>query len=295
MHQKQYLSKVLKIKHQIQNKINAMKSLRFLLLTGTLLFTSLLFSCQSLDPVPEHQTFTIQSKPLGERRTINVWTPPEYNVGKDSLMVLYMPDGGVEEDFPHVANTLDTLIKAKKIPATLLVGIENTQRRRDLTGPTTVKRDKKIAPVVGESEAFRNFIQDELIPEINKRYRTSAKKGIIGESLAGLFVTETFLLTPELFDFYIAFDPSVWWNNQYLVKNANSYLDKFPPALKTFWFAGSDATDISNTVRELSQILQQKNSPSIHWNYADESKETHKTIFRATKEKALIWTLNHLQ
>ncbi len=115
-----------------------------------------------------------------------------------------------------------------------MVGIENTQRRRDLTGPTNVKEDKEIAPVVGGSEQFRAFINDELFTEINKRYKTSNKKGIIGESLAGLFVTETFFLKPSLFDFYIAFDPSLWWNNESLIKRANNYLKSFPTTQKNY-------------------------------------------------------------
>lgn len=271
-----------------------MKTLHYLLLAGILCFTSCLKASQPSDPIPEHETFTMQSKHVNEARVITVWLPEDYKTHTDSLKVLYMPDGGIKEDFPHIANTLNDLIKAKKIAPVILVGIENTQRRRDLTGPTTVEKDKEIAPVVGGSEQFRAFISDELIPEINKRYRTTHQKGIIGESLAGLFVTETFLLTPNLFDFYIAFDPSLWWNDKHLVKTANDHLDKFPDVKKTFWFAGSDAKDISANVRKLSEILKTKDSKSITWEYSDEKKEQHHTIFRATKEKAIIWTLNNL-
>ena len=173
------------------------------------------------DTIPKHETFTIQSTNLQELRTINVWTPLEYETNLDSLPVLYMPDGGIEEDFPHIANTLAELIKNKKIEPIILVGIENTQRRRDLTGITNVEKDKEIAPVVGGSENFRSFISDELFFEINKRYRTTNKKGIIGESLAGLFIIETFFMKPDLFDYYIAFDPSLWWNNKFLIKKAS--------------------------------------------------------------------------
>ena len=186
------------------------------------------------------------------------------------------------------------MIKANKILPVILVGIENIQRRKDLTGPTTIEKDKENAPEIIGSEQFRAFINDELIPEINRRYRTTNKKGIIGESLAGLFVTETFLLKPELFDFYIAFDPSLWWSDKYLVKTANEYLDKFPDTKKTFWFAGSGAKDISKTVRRLSDILKTKNSKNIKWEYSNEKKEKHNTIFRATKEKAITWTLNNV-
>ena len=80
----------------------------------------------------------------------------------------------------------------KKIKPLLLVGIENTQRRRDLTGFTEVEKDKEIAPIVGGSEKFRAFNKEELFPEIEKRYGTTSEKSIIGESASGLFVMETF-------------------------------------------------------------------------------------------------------
>lgn len=247
---------------------------------------------QQNDSIPKHETFKIESKKVNETRVINVWLPSEYSTS-DSLPVLYMLDGGIQEDFPHVANTLAQLIQQKKIKPIILVGIENTQRRRDLTGETTVKTDKEIAPIVGGSAPFRAFINEELFAEINKKHKTSSKKGIIGESLAGLFITETFLVQPEMFDFYIAFDPSLWWNNKHLVTTANEQLNHFPTTKKTFWFASSSAKDIYKSTNKLAEILKAKNISNLNWNYLPEKKEDHSTIFRATKEKALIWTLNN--
>jgi hypothetical protein len=244
------------------------------------------------DPIPKHDTFKIQSTQVNEERVINVWVPDKYLSSNDSLPVMYMADGGIEEDFPHIANTLNKLIKQNKIKPLILVGIENTQRRRDLTGVTSVEEDKKVAPVVGGSEKFRNFIKDELIPEINKRYRTTNDRSIIGESLSGLFVMETFFLTPELFNTYIAFDPSLWWNNHYWVQNASNYLAKMTSTPKRVWFAGSSATDIYVHTRALASIFKTENHANIAWNYSDEPKEKHNTIFRAAKEKAIIWALN---
>ena len=262
-----------------------------------LLILATLNSCsnakQPNNPIPPHDEFKVESKQVGETRNINVWTPPAYKTSTDSLPVMYMADGGIiDEDFPHIANTLAELIKAKKIPPIILVGIANTQRRRDLSGLTEIVEDKKIAPIVGGSEKFRAFIKEELFPEINKRYRTTNEKSIIGESLSGLFVVETFLLTPEMFDNYIAFDPSLWWNDKSLIKTTKGHLAKFPQTEKRIWFAGSDAKDISETVRKFSDLLKAENLPNIKWNYSPEPKEKHNTIFRATKEKALIWTLN---
>lgn len=269
-----------------------MKSIYYNLLFILVILTSCSNTTQPKDPIPEHETFKIQSKQVGEERIINVWTPENYKINKDSLPVMYMADGGIKEDFPHIANTLDKLIKENKIKPLILVGIENTQRRRDLTGFTEVAKDKEIAPIVGGSEKFRAFIKDELFPEINKRFRTTTERSIIGESASGLFVMETFLQTPEMFDNYIAFDPSLWWNNHYLVRTAKDHLSKFPITKKSIWFAGSNATDISPYTKELANILKSENITNLQWNYSDEPKEEHNTIFRATKEKAIIWTLN---
>ena len=114
-------------------------------------------------PLTIGETFTIDSKVLGETRRINVYVPPVYG---DSLNaprpVLYMPDGGMAEDFLHVAGLMQVSVGNGTVRPFILVGIENTKRRRDLTGPTTIERDKKIAPVVGGPDAFREFIKTEL-------------------------------------------------------------------------------------------------------------------------------------
>jgi len=275
-----------------RQKTENMKFIYYNLLFTLVTLTSCSNASQPNDTIPEHETFKIQSKQVGEERVINVWTPENYKASKDSLLVMYMADGGIKEDFPHIANTLAKLIKEKKIKPLILVGIENTQRRRDLTGFTEVAKDKEIAPVVGGSEKFRAFIKDELFPEINKRYRTTTEKSIIGESASGLFVMETFFLTPEMFDNYIAFDPSLWWNNHYLVRTAKENLAKFPISEKRIWFASSDAEDVSPFTKQLADIFKTVNIENIKWKFSDEPKEKHTTIFRATKEKAIIWTLN---
>ena len=270
-----------------------MKATIMYLLTILTLLISCQNSAQVKDPMPVHDNFVLPSKILNEKRVINVWTPENYQSTEETYPVLYMPDGGEKEDFPHIANTLSELITLKKIPPFILVGIENTDRKRDLTGSTEVEKDKKLAPNNGGSQNFRNFIRQELIPEINTKYRTTSEKGIIGESLSGLFVIETFLTEPDLYDFYIAFDPSLWWNKQYLVKNADQLLGKIPQKNTKLWFTGSSATDIRPYTDKLSEILKWNNNEYLKWNYSPEPKEKHSTIFRATKEKALVWTLQN--
>lgn len=269
----------------------------------TIFYASILFSiflsCQNKtnspyhnDPIPEHQTISIASDLLGEKRIINIWTPPNYKNSNKHYPVLYMPDGGVQEDFPHIANTLANLIEKKKIPPYLLVGIENTERGRDLTGYSEAEYDKQFCPLSDGAKHFRNFLTQELMPEINKNYKTTSKTGIIGESLAGLFVMETFFLYPNSFDVYIAMDPSLWWNNHFLAKHADSLLQSLPQTNKKLWFAGSSAKDISIYTKSVEKSLKEHAPKQLRWQYENEPQEEHHTIYRATKEKALVWSLN---
>lgn len=265
----------------------------YLQLLLLVIFASCANNSQAPDPIPLHESFKVLSKKVNEERTINVWTPSNYHKNVDSLPVMYMADGGIKEDFPHIANTLAKLINENKIKPIILVGIENTERRRDLTGFTEIEKDKEIAPEVGGSANFRAFIKEELFPEINKRYRTTSEKSIIGESASGLFVVETFFLEPEMFDNYIAFDPSLWWNNHFLVRTAAERLAKLPSIEKRIWFACSNTEDISLYTKQLAEIFKTENRPTLKWNFSDEPNEQHGTIFRATKEKAIIWTFGN--
>lgn len=266
-----------------------MKRLLFIFLG--LFLSQLQVMGKTIAPAPftlKYDSLKIHSEVLNESRHINIWTPPGYESDSDTLLVMYMPDGGTQEDFPHIAETLSELIAAKTIPPMILVGIENTQRRRDLTGPSEVLKDSVLAPLTDGAAQFRAFVKDELFPEINKRYRTSGKRGIIGESLAGLFVVETFMLQPGMFDYYIAMDPSVWWNKGYLVRTANKHLATFPVQPKSLWFAGSK--DMLDYTRRLAKTFKKQSLPQLRWFYSDEPGESHGTIYKATKKKALIWT-----
>jgi predicted alpha/beta superfamily hydrolase len=201
------------------------------------------------------ETFTLPSAALNETRRINVYVPPGFESGGAPLPVLYMPDGGMAEDFLHVAGLLQVSVANNTMRPFLLVGIENTERRRDLTGPTDDPQDKAIAPRVGGSQAFRAFIRCELMPEIARRYRVTGEKAIVGESLAGLFIVETLLVEPGLFDTYIAIDPSVWWNHEHLVKQVAMPAPAAAGGKQRLYLATSAQPQIAALVRAMSASL----------------------------------------
>lgn len=239
-----------------------------------LLLLVLIACAAHAEPLTIGETFTLRSAILGEERRINVYSPP---AAAGPLPVLYMPDGGLAEDFLHVAGLVQVLTGNGTMRPFLLVGIENTERRRDLTGPTEVAADRKIAPRVGGSAKFRAFLRDELMPAIAKRHRVTSERAIVGESLAGLFVVETLLVEPELFDTYIAFDPSLWWNGGKLV-------DVKPRAAmkKTLYLATSDEKELAATVARLAAALRK----TMRVQYEPMPQEQHSTIYHPAALRA---------
>jgi predicted alpha/beta superfamily hydrolase len=233
------------------------------------------------EAVLPHQSFTLASRILGETRRINVYTPPGYDAAPDKRYpVLYMPDGGLAEDFPHVTRDVDTAIRAGQMRPLIVVGIENTKRRRDMTGPTQMASDKEIAPVVGGSAAFRAFLRDELVPEIAKRVRGSGETAIVGESLAGLFVLETFFEEPSLFDTYIALSPSLWWNDQALVHAAAARLEANPSIEARLYFATAGDDQQEQAAELLVRALRAKAPVGLGWSYTAWPRLKHSTIYR---------------
>lgn len=238
-------------------------------------------------PLVIGESFTIDSQALKEKRHINVYVARAWDTPPDApLPVLYMPDGGVAEDFLHVAGLLQVSVANGTMRPFMLVGMQNTQRRRDLTGPTENAEDRKIAPVVSGAPAYRNFIRDELMPEVNRRYRTTGETAIVGESLGGLFVVETYLLEPQLFDHYLAFDPSLWWNHGALPRQAAALLAKGKPGKHSLYLASSSEAGIAVEVQRLADVLQQQAPAGLQWHVEKLPEETHGTIYHPAALKA---------
>ncbi len=238
-------------------------------------------------PLVIGESFVIDSQVLQEQRHINVYLARAWDTPPDApLPVLYMPDGGVAEDFLHVAGLLQVSVANGTMRPFMLVGMQNTQRRRDLTGPTQSAEDRKIAPVVGGAPAYRTFIRDELMPEVKRRYRTTGETAIVGESLAGLFVVETYLLEPQLFDHYLAFDPSLWWNHGALPRQAAALLAKGKPGKHSLYLASSSEAGIAVEVQRLSQVLDKQAPPGLQWHLEKMPEETHGTIYHPAALKA---------
>ena len=172
----------------------------------------------------------LNSKILHEIRTLNIYLPEGYN-SKDTMTypVVYLLDGSADEDFIHITGIYQfyTFPWIDLVPKSIIVGIATVDRRRDYTLPTTIQSDKKLYPTTGHSETFIDFIEKELQPYIEHKYKASSSKTIIGQSLGGLVATEILFEKPFLFNKYIIVSPSLWWDNGSLLEKTTSALKDY--------------------------------------------------------------------
>src|SRR5579864_4177731 len=159
---------------------------RRLLLAGFALFILTIAAVgQDIAP-PIPQKLTVHSNVLNEDRVVWVRTPHGYDLGKDQLPVLYLTDG--DGHINEIGSTIDFLVDNGRMPPLIVIGIANTDRTRDLTPTHSSDKDssgKETMPTSGGGDRFFDFIQTELMPEIEKRYRTAPYRIFAGHSLGG--------------------------------------------------------------------------------------------------------------
>ncbi|PHR17048.1 MAG: esterase [Fluviicola sp.] len=192
---------------------------------------SLAFSLFTLNSFAQAKEATKQGFLIGERlefhstvldedRMLNIYLPNGYSPDSDvKYPVIYLLDGSQDEDFIHIAGIVQfgSYPWINMIEESIVVGIENVDRKRDFCFPTTIAQDKIDFPTTGGSEAFINFLETELQPYIESAYKVKDEKTIIGQSLGGLLATEILAKKPDLFDKYIIVSPSLWWDDQSLL------------------------------------------------------------------------------
>lgn len=272
-------------------------------LCSSLVFTGLILSAcgnptsettGASEPLIMGQTYTLPSTVLDMDRRITIRLPEGwmgYEDGeKRTYPVLYVVDGGPQQDFPHLAG----LVQSREINDTfspvILVGIETVNRRYQITPPASdiAAYEAELGVKPGGSAAFRDFIRDELKPWIEARYRTSGRDAILGESLGGLFIVETLMKEPELFDDYIAVNPSLWWENMTYGVNAETRLPTELSGKRLYLTSAEEGHRHEAGIEALVSALGTKSSTGLLWTYsALAGQETHASAYHGAALDAL--------
>ena len=175
----------------------------------------------NMTPFTIGESISFYSQQLEQKRLLNIYLPSGYH--PDSLKeypVIYLLDGSADEDFIHIAGLVQfcSFPWIHILPETIVVGIANVDRKHDFTYPTKNEVDKADFPTTGGSGKFIQFLELELIPLIERSYKVGSEHSIIGQSLGGLLASEILLSKPHLFDNYLIISPSLWWDDESLLK-----------------------------------------------------------------------------
>lgn len=187
------------------------------------------------EDIVQGRKYTMHSDILGEGREYLVYTPASYDVDSCQTRkypVIYLIDG--EMYFYSLAAIQRTYARGRQrtMPESIVVGVVNTDRTRDLTpSKSAYDRNGKLRKdglaSGGGGEAFFRFLTAELRAQIDRDFRTDGENILVGHSYGGLFTLYAFTYHTESFDKYIALDPSLWWDNRKLATEAEKlYADK---------------------------------------------------------------------
>ncbi|MGI8898440.1 MAG: alpha/beta hydrolase-fold protein [Pyrinomonadaceae bacterium] len=244
-----------------------------------LLFSSAVFA--QAPAIPDVTTLRLKSDVLGEERTILVRTPAGYEAGNQRYPVLYLTDG--DAHIGHTGATIEFLSRNGRMSELIVVGITNTDRTRDLS-PTNVKTAAAGGnglqfPTSGGADKFLKFIETELIPEIEKRYRVQPYRILAGHSLGGLFTVHAMLSRPELFNSYIAVSPALNWDNQVAVKRAEDFFKTRKELDRTLYFSlGHEPGPIEDAFHQFKQVLGKNQTKGFEWEAQEMTDEDHGSV-----------------
>ena len=251
-------------------------------LAGVFALLVLVSSSASAQVPPGATSFKINSAVLGEERTILVRVPVGYETNKLSYPVLYMTDGNAH--IGHTSSTIEFLARNGRMSEMIVVGIINTDRTRDLS-PTHVTTtvaggDSALQfPTSGGADKFLKFIETELIPDVEKRYRTNPYRILAGHSLGGLFAIHAMVSRPDLFQSYVAVSPALQWDNQVVVKRAEDFFKARKEWDATLFMSlGHEPGPIEDGFYQLKQVVEKNQPKGFEWAAQTLDDEDHGSV-----------------
>ncbi len=216
-----------------------------------------------------HFQHTIESTVLGETRSILVHVPPTYARSARRYPVVYMTDAHAPQN-AMMAGITEQQAWGGMMPEVMIVGIQNTNRSRDLT-PTD---DGKVGSV-GGADKFLKFIETEVVPLVEKNYRTQPYRIIAGHSLGGLFAVYSLVARPDLFNAFIAASPVLHYDNGFVIKRAATLFKESRNWKKSIFVSIADEPDYLSGFNSFQELLKKSKPKNFEFEFRQFKDENH--------------------
>lgn len=196
----------------------------------------------------------VDSRILGERRDVIVHLPEGYARDRARRYpVLYVLDGGSQAG--HTADSARLLARIGLMPAVIVIGVPSSgeNRARDYTPPYMEE---------GKADRFLGFLETELIPHIDRTYRTIPQRMLAGWSRGGLFVVYSLLERPDLFAARFAHSPALWRDDGRILRE----IAKARPSGFLYLSLGDRENEkMTRAFRKVTRELQTSAFPELRW------------------------------
>lgn len=215
---------------------------------------------------------SLQSVVLNQNRKLAIYLPEGYETGDAKFPVIYVLDGEGRDQ--HIVPTARFLFLSGKMPKVIIVGVANIDRNHDFLSDSS-----QNAPTGGGADKFLKFFESELIPYVDKNFRTEAYRVLIGHSYGGLFAMHTLLSEPELFDAYIAIDPSIWYNKHAILKSAEKEFASVKDWDRSLFITGRDVEGMKQMgITNLDSAMKVISPKELNWKIASYEGEDHGSV-----------------
>ncbi len=217
---------------------------------------------------------SFDSDMLREKFTYLEHLPDSYDKSEKKYPVVFVLNSHQVDTFANAVSTVERL-SVERIPEIIIIGISNTGRAAEYL---PVQPNTKNP---GGAELFQKFLEQELIPHIDKNYRTEKFRIMAGQSNSGLFTLYSLATRPQIFNAYIAASPSLGWSPEFMYDTFLALFDreKIP---KTFVYMNYGELDypelVNDHIGRLIQILKEKAPPRVRWEIEFLKNEGHVAV-----------------
>jgi len=252
---------------------------------------------RSTVPIPRSEQWTMKSRVGNHAYQIMVYQPAEaappsgypviYLLDANSVFGTMVEAARIQGRRPEKTGALPAIVVGIGYPT---AGPFSPHRYYDFTPQATTeythKSDGTLLPEQGGADAFLQFIEEELKPDMEQQFNIDRnRQAIFGHSLGGLFVLHTLFTKPEAFRYYIAGSPSLHWNQKVMQAEEQKFiagLEKHPVNVKV-WI-GMGEQEKSHPARNndkasgLTERLAALKQPGLEIQYTEFEEENHVSV-----------------
>ncbi|WP_103070948.1 alpha/beta hydrolase [Aquimarina sediminis] len=244
---------------------------------------------------------SIYSKELKQYRKFTTYLPKTYSVPhnrKHEYPIIYVLDGDKRKD---LVNTIYQFLADNKRPMILeaiIVAIHQMDRSYELTpNKGTHFFNGTLIPStmnMGGGDSFYAFMKNELNPEIQKRYRANNFVNLVGHSFGGLFALHIMQKNDDFIKGIVAIDPSLWWNNGYLVDDCKKYLENNNTTKPILFLAEAGPKEDnlhSKSIEKFSEIIKSNTTQMPNSKFRFYKDKNHYTVLIPAIQDGLTFLL----